>query len=142
MPRWFALDTLTPQSPPMLTTWVARTDDIGAAHAAASEPLGTIEPMSRGALDWLITLPADGALPLDGAGPALIEWHTDTHPASGLRDHGLALQRLEIFHPQPERVSRLLQSLQLDGPLVVSASPSARLVAYIDTPAGERRLGG
>ncbi|MBI2306245.1 MAG: VOC family protein [Rhodocyclales bacterium] len=139
-PRWFALDTLTPQSPPALATWVVRTADIRATQAAASEPLGNIEPMSRGALDWLITIPADGALPLDGAGPALIEWHTDAHPASRLPDCGLSLARLEIIHPQPARVSRLLQSLQLDGPLVVTASPSARLVAYIDTPGGERRL--
>ncbi|HEX5801583.1 MAG TPA: VOC family protein [Azospira sp.] len=141
-PRWFALDTLAADAAPTLATWVARTDDIGAAHAAASEPLGNIEPMSRGALDWLITIPADGALPLDGAGPALIEWHTASHPASGLVDHGLSLLSLEIFHPQPERVSRLLQSLRLDGPLVVSAGPTARLVAHIDTPAGKRRLGG
>jgi hypothetical protein len=78
---------------------------------------------------------------LDGAGPALIEWHTGAHPASGLKDYGLLLRRLEIFHPQPARVSNLLQSLQLDGPYVVSAGPAALLVAHIDTPGGTRRIG-
>ena len=97
--------------------------------------------MHRGTLDWLITIPADGTLPLDGAGPALIEWHTGAHPASGLKDYGLLLRRLEIFHPQPARVSNLLQSLQLDGPYVVSAGPAALLVAHIDTPGGTRRIG-
>lgn len=142
-PRWFALDTLAPQSPPTLATWVVRTADIAATHAAASEALGSIEPMSRGALDWLITIPADGSLPLGGAGPALIEWHTEAHPASGLKEHGLSLARLEIFHPDPERVSRLLASLELAAAVAVSAAPAgspARLVAHIETPWGLRQL--
>jgi hypothetical protein len=140
-PRWFALDTLAPDASPTLTTWVARTDDIHAAAAAATEPLGEIEPMSRGALDWLITIPADGALPLNGAAPALIEWHTEAHPATRLTDHGLSLVKLELFHPEPERVSRLLRSLGIDGPVSVAKSVVAvRLVAHIDTPLGLRRL--
>ena len=72
-PRWFGLDALGPRSVPALSTWVVRSTDIQASAAAASEPLGGIEPMSRGALDWRITIPADGSVPLDGAAPALIE---------------------------------------------------------------------
>lgn len=142
-PRWFALDTLGPQSQPSLSTWVVRTPDIRAAVAAASEPLGSIEPMSRGALNWLITIPTDGSVPLDGVAPALIEWHTDVHPAARLEDKGLSLAKLEIVHPNPERVSRLLSSLELDAPVsVVPASPgtSARLVAHINTRRGIRVL--
>jgi len=139
-PRWFALDTLTPDSPPTLATWVARTPDIRAAHAAASEALGEIEPMSRGTLDWLITIPADGALPLDGAGPALIEWQGDVHPARGLPDHGLSLALLELIHPDPARVTRLLASLVLDGPVAVTAGATPGLIAHIDTPAGRRTV--
>ena len=139
-PRWFALDSLGPQSPPCLSAWVVRTPDI---RSAASEPLGNVEPMSRGILDWLITIPEDGSLPLDGAAPALIEWQTDTHPAAKLEDKGLSLARLEIAHPNPERVSRLLSSLELDAPVSVAALPpgaSARLVAHINTPQGLRVL--
>ncbi len=142
-PRWFALDTLALQSPPTLATWVVRTSDIAASHAAASEVLGSIEQMSRGTLDWLITIPADGSLPLDGAGPALIEWHTDVHPASRLQEHGLSLARLEILHPDPERVSRLLASLELAAAVTVTAAAAAspaRLVAHIETPWGLRQL--
>lgn len=139
-PRWFALDALTPQSPPTLAAWVARTADIRAAAAASSEPLGAIEPMRRGTLDWLITIPADGALPLGGVAPALIEWHTDAHPAAGLPDHGLALAGLELLHPEPERVSRLLRSLGLADAATVSAAATPAVVAHIDTPQGRRRL--
>ena len=52
-PRWFELDSLNRDSPPRLAAWVARSTDIKAAVAAASEPLGVIEPMSRGKLNWL-----------------------------------------------------------------------------------------
>lgn len=142
-PRWFALDSIDPQSPPSLSTWVVRTANIQAAVAAASEPLGIIEPMSRGALNWLITIPADGSVPLNGTAPALIEWHTDLHPAATLEDTGLSLAKLEIFHPNPGRVSQLLSSLALDAPvsvLPVQSDALACLVAHINTPLGLRVL--
>ena len=139
--RWFALDELGAHAAPILATWVARTGDIRATAAAATEALGAIEPMSRGSLDWLITIPADGSLPLGGVAPTLIEWHTDAHPASGLDDHGLSLVRLELFHPAPERVSGLLRSISLEGPLTVERSAgSIRLVAHIATRQGPRTL--
>lgn len=142
-PRWFGLDGQRPDSLPRLSAWAVRTSDIHAATAACSEPLGKIEPMSRGALDWLISIPADGSLPVDGVGPALIQWHADAHPASRLQDLGLSLVQLELFHPEPERISRLLDSINLRGPFVVSeASPDMApcLVAHIETPDGLRRL--
>jgi hypothetical protein len=141
-PRWFGLDELRSNSLPALSTWVARTADIHAATAACSESLGNIEPMNRGPLNWLITIPTDGSVPLNGAAPALIEWHTDIHPASRLLDLGLSLAKLEIFHPEPPRVLRLLSSLGIEGPLSVSASVSAasHLVAHINTPQGLRQL--
>lgn len=142
-PRWFALDSLCPQSQPSLSTWVVRTSNIQAAVAAASEPLGNVEPMSRGALNWLITIPADGSVPLNGTAPALIEWHTDVHPAAKLEDKGLSLAKLEIAHPNPDRISRLLSSLELDAPVSVlpaQSGTSARLVAHINTRQGLRVL--
>ena len=140
-PRWFDLDRLTPQSLPTLSTWVVRTTDIRSAAATASEPLGLVEPMSRGALNWLITIPEDGSVALQGAAPALIEWHTDTHPAAKLEDKGLSLAKLEIAHPEPERVTRLLSALALDAPVsVVPTTSAARLAAHIQTSQGLRVL--
>lgn len=142
-PRWFSLDNLGPQSLPSLSTWVVRTTDIRAAVAAASELLGNVEPMSRGSLNWFITIPADGSVPMDGTAPALIEWHSDVHPAAKLQDKGLSLAKLEIHHPNPDRISRLLSSLQLEAPVSVLASAagaSSCLVAHINTPQGLRVL--
>ncbi len=141
--RWFGLDHLHPDAEPALQAWVARTPDIRTSVVAATEELGDIEPMSRGELRWLITIPNDGVVPLQGSGPALIEWESAVHPAAGLRDFGLALVEFTITHPDPDRVSRLLSSIDMEDQIAVSA-PAGRtasaLSARINTPQGPRRL--
>jgi hypothetical protein len=142
-PRWFGMDHLHAESKPALTTWVIRTQDMNATHAAASEDLGKIEPMSRGALNWLLMIPEDGSVPLDGVGPAVIEWHTDKLPASALENRGVSLVELQVFHPDPARVSRLLESVGFAGPVTVAgvaAGVAPYLRARIDTPHGIREL--
>lgn len=142
-PRWFGLDHLQPGAHPALSAWVVRCGDIYATAAACSEPLGKIKPMSRGSLHWRITIPADGWVPLDGVAPALIAWQGDVHPASTLPDFGFSLAELRIFHPQPHRVSGMLSSISLEGPVVVALPPdnsAPHLLATIATPQGLRSL--
>jgi hypothetical protein len=142
-PRWFELDSLPVNAQPGLATWVVRTTDIKTTTQTCSESLGKIEAMSRGPLNWLLTVTDDGSVPLDGVAPALIEWQIDEHPAANLEDAGLSLVKLEIFHPDPDRVSRMLASIDLDGPFLVSTSASdtsPSLTAHISTPQGLRRL--
>lgn len=142
-PRWFGLDLLSSDAEPALSSWVVRVADIKAATAAASEALGEIKPMRRGDLEWLITIPDDGRVPLAGVAPALIEWGTNRHPATGLEDVGLRLLELEIFHPEPERVKRLLTSIELEGPIAVSPlskGKGAHLRTVIKTQQGAVEL--
>ena len=137
--RWFGLDTLEPDTRPRLACWVARTDDI----VAAALPLGEVLPMSRGALDWRITVPADGSLPLGGAAPTLIQWDTPAHPAASLSDAGCTLLALELRHPEPARVQAVLDGLGLAEPgvaLSLRAAAEPGLVAQVRTPQGSRRL--
>jgi len=141
--RWFALDSLAADASPRLATWVARTADVHATAAVSSEMPGLIEPMTRGALHWLITIPADGSLPLDGIAPTLIEWQAEPHPAAKLEDLGLSLAKLELFHPEPDRITSLLKSIDCQGPVSVSPVPKGAapyLVAHINTPQGLRTL--
>jgi hypothetical protein len=142
-PRWFQLDEPDPSHPVRLATWMARTDGIYAAITASPIPLGEIEPMSRGQLNWLITLPADGSLPLQGIAPVLIQWTAGAHPTATLPESGCALVRLEGFHPEAKEVIRMLKSIGFAGGFRVSALPSDQkpyLVAHIQTPAGVRQL--
>ncbi|MEO6921081.1 MAG: VOC family protein [Collimonas sp.] len=106
--RWFPLDALNPDSQPRLATWVVRTNDIHAAVAVSPIPLGAIEPMTRGQLNWLITIPEDGGLPMDGVAPVFIEWQAQPHPAAKLQNLGCSLVRLEARHAEAEKLSGLL----------------------------------
>lgn len=143
--RWFGLDRLAQDDEPRLAAWVARTPDIRTASSACSEPVGSIERMSRGDLSWLITIPEDGSLPLNGAGPMLIEWPVDAHPVSRLPDSGCKLLRLEAFHPDAARVSAMLRAVRFNGPVHVSPlqpdSPPY-LAASIENDGIPRQLGG
>lgn len=145
-PRWFALDDPATLRAPRLATWVARTDDLRACPADVRAVLGAVEVMTRGAREWLITIPADGSLPMGGAAPALIEWQVPRRLAAlDMPASGCALSTLTVGHPEPGRVSTLLAALGLDGVVRVVASTAneaARLVAEIETPQGRRTLGG
>ena len=138
-PRWFQLDEPDSIHVPRLATWVARTDDIHAAASASPVPLGKIESMSRANFQWLMTVPGDGRLPLRGVAPTLIQWRSEAHPAETLKDLGCSLIRLEGFHPQAEKVTRMLAAIGFEGEFPLS-SGAPHLVAHIQTPAGPRQL--
>jgi len=138
-PRWFALDEREPL--PRLSNWVARVGGIHERSRALPEALGDVEPMTRGALDWLITIPRDGSLPLGGAAPAMIEWNAAEHPASRMPASGCALSGFELHHPEPARLAALLMALGLDDARLRVVEGAPRLIAEIDTPHGRRKLG-
>lgn len=141
-PRWFDLDTMSPDSPPRLAAWVVRTNDIGASASCCAAEFGCIEPKTRGAISWLITIPANGGLPLGGAVPALIQWQVETHPAKALASSGCSLVALEVFHPEPSHVISVLQCIGLESLPRVGRSAGAHplLVAHLQTPLGLRTL--
>lgn len=140
-PRWFGLDL--PGGRPGLSAWVARTDDIAATAAASPVPLGRVQPMSRGALNWQISIPDDGSTPLGGILPMLIQWEPGRHPAHSLPDAGCRLASLHGRHPQATLACDALRAIGFTGEYAVSA-PSRDtppgLVAHIQTPHGLRQL--
>jgi len=105
---------------------------------------GEIEPMSRGTLSWLITIPSEGTLIAGGAIPMLIEWSADHHPAIRLEDKGCALTRLDLFHPEVDSIVDTLDCLGLRADTRIRGLPTngrPNLVAVIDTPRGPRSIG-
>lgn len=147
-PRWFGLDDPAVQAAlrerPRLLTWVARSDDLGAAVAACVHDAGLPRPMQRDELHWQIAFPDDGALIEDGLVPPLIEWGSGVrHPARRLPDAGLRLRSLHGVHPDPARIRQMLAPLALTDVLALEAGRAgepARLQAEIETPDGLRWL--
>jgi hypothetical protein len=144
-PRWFGLDRLAAGAPPRLATWVARTSDLRGLADEVRPVLGEVETMTRGDLRWLITLTADGSLPLGGPAPALIEWPVGVHPASRLPDQGCRLVRLTAHSADASLLQRWFERLGLAGDVRVAALPvgaAPYLEADIQTPSGLHRLRG
>jgi hypothetical protein len=143
-PRWFELDRLSLDAHPRLATWVARTENMKAATGHCRGQFGHIEPMSRGNLKWLITIPPEGALIAGGVIPMLIEWRVEKHPATGLENKGCALKRLDLFHPDVAAVTEMLDCLALGDRVAIHELPTDAqpyLVALIETPRGPVSIG-
>jgi hypothetical protein len=140
-PRWFGLDHPEASLAPRLAGWVTRIGDIQTASTALSHAFGRVEEMSRGDLEWRITIPEDGSLPCEGVAPMMIQWTAGSSPANRLRNQGCSLLLLEGFHPQAERITCLLQIIGFKDSFVVSRLEAPGLVAHIQTPNGVRRIG-
>jgi hypothetical protein len=137
--RWFELDMLLPDARPRLATWVMRTNDIFKVTNATHAVLGVIEEMSRGALEWQITIPPDGRLPYSGLAPAVIQWKGEDHPASKLADSSVSLVQLAGHHPDAGFITDFLNAAHFEGPFLVvesTAEMSIGLKATFLTPNG------
>ena len=102
-PRLFGLDdpellALIAQRP-RLIHYVMRTGDLAAARAQLDYDPGVSEAMSRGTLNWRLTVPLDGRRQYAGVLPSLIDWGTTPHPARALPDSGIELLSLEVRAP-------------------------------------------
>jgi hypothetical protein len=136
--RWFELDKRELQDP-KLVAWVVRTSDI--YNTASKASLGSIEAMSRGDFKWLIGIPPEGQLIMNGAVPLMIQWLSGLHPCDSMNDSGCALIEMEIRHPAANEVNHTLERIGFASPLVqchVDEEPN--LIATIDTPGGIREL--
>lgn len=155
--RWFGLDS-DPirerlRDGPFLAHWAARVErpvDLSRWQAQYPDRIAPAIPMTRGALNWRLTVPDDGSLPAwqgeaaragDGLFPTLIQWDVANHPGVSLPRQDLALRRLRGQHPHAELLRQglawigatdLIEIEQTDGPPLLTAD--------IDTPAGPKTL--
>jgi hypothetical protein len=138
--RWFELDRpamqATLRASPRLIHWVARCADIDAARRACSVDPGAVHLMSRGELNWKITIPDDGRLSGAGVLPTLIEWEGARHPADAMHDAGVRLIALAAAHPEPAAMRTALVALGLGDVLQVTFAAAPRLAAMLRTPRG------
>lgn len=139
-PRLFGLDAAETQrrlvDGPFLAAWVAATDRLDAAITAAPW-LGTAVPMRRAGLRWRLTATPDGRPPFGGAGPALIGWEGDEHPARQMCDTGLRLARLACAVPDPRALQARLAEIGAERLIELSTGDGpARLSCVVAGPDG------
>lgn len=115
-PRWFGLDDQEHVRSDWaegrrLRGWVANTtslEDVAASHGAV---FGDRVALPADSPTFAFTIPADGALPLDGAAPSLIDHRGDTSHIATIPDLGARLCSFTLEHPEPERIAALYRAL-------------------------------
>jgi hypothetical protein len=144
-PRWFGLDDAAQvrcdwDAGRRLRTWVARTSELDAILDRMSPLLGRSRRVSRGDRAWSFGVRDDGALPLDGLAPCLIDWGGRGSPVPAMPDLGARLSSFVVEHPDPGEVERLHRDLGVVAPIAVRPGPRLRYEAVIETGEGTRIL--
>lgn len=144
-PRWFGLDDAARvradwDSGRRLRAFVARTDDLDGVLARHPGLFGSAMRMTRGALAWRFALRDDGALPMDGLLPCLMDWGPTGNPARAMPDLRARLTGFRVACPEPTRAADLYRTLGLSGAPEIEAGPALRFSAEITLPAGPRTL--
>lgn len=146
-PRWFNLDDPLIQKSlkkmPRLLTWVINTTDIDQSMQNAICSFGSKETITRNNLSWDISLPADGRLLAGGMLPYLIQWHDKNHPASNMKNLGISLIAINIYHPYPEWLRGILDSIGATN--LVNIHPleegqQTSISAIFNSPKGIRKI--
>lgn len=146
--RVFGLDHV---NAPALRDWAARPSpedpDVGelaAAVASVGVPLGGISVGSRRTpdnrlLEWRLSDPF--AERLGGTVPFLIDWQDTPHP-SRMSEPEVEFVEFGVGHPEPDRVTRVLEALGLDGAVTVERAGTPIRTLRMRTPKGEVVLEG
>ncbi|WP_298973143.1 VOC family protein [uncultured Roseobacter sp.] len=137
--RWFTLDEPATQERlaerPRALCWVVGTDDLDGVLAASPVDLGEVVLFTRGDRSWRLTVPRDGSLPMGGLLPAFIEWSPGPHPSTGQQDLGVTLEQIQLSHPDPDALTKMLEALNVDHLADVQEGPAALSFA-LNTPKG------
>lgn len=136
--RWFGLDHMDSSTQPAFITWVARTSSIQTAARALRWNPSCIETMSRGSLEWSITIPNFDDWKAQSCLPMLIQWGDERHPIDHLPDASVRLIGLELHSSDAAHTQEQLRELQFSPgtSFVVTESVHQRILAEFDTPNG------
>ena len=144
-PRWFSLDSPATKARlaagPAPLCWVLGVTDIRAAVDVCGYDPGRIITMSRGDLQWQLTVADDGSLAGAGVLPVLIEWPGGRNPAGRLPKTPVRLGRLTLTHPQSAMVEDVLNRLGVGGVATVSTG-DPMLAFHLEAPHGTVVLDG
>lgn len=129
-PRWFDLDNF--KGRPRLANWICEAADFDGALQFGMEAVA----MSRGDLRWDMGVPPDGSLPMGGAYPTVLRWHTEKPPGQRLAPSGCRLVMLTIRHPNADAVEQGLNGALQDPRVRFEVAPDFSLSAEMDCPRG------
>ena len=114
-PRWFSLDETKIKekikNSPRALCWVLEVDNLEDTVKNCGYNPGEILKLSRDDLTWKVTIPSDGKLVENGVLPILIEWTNNQHPSKKLNNNNVFLNKLALFHPEPNKIQNIISNL-------------------------------
>ncbi len=143
--RWFGLDDAAAvradwEEGRRLRGWVARTGNIDAVLARHGPVLGRKVAFTSANGSFCFAIPEDGALPLDGAAPSVIDRLGKPPSVAAMADAGARLESVILEYPEPARIAALYTALGIVNAPELHAGTRLRYRALIQTPAGLREL--
>tara|TARA_B100001093_G_scaffold323790_1_gene308960 strand:+ start:272 stop:883 length:612 start_codon:yes stop_codon:yes gene_type:complete len=131
---WYDLEVFS--GAPHIVTWVCETDRMQDHLKQLPYHVGKVLSVSRGTLEWNLTVPKNGSLPMSGCAPSLIDWKGAASPATKLPDRGYRLSSLTLSHPKPTKLANFIKFALNDPRIIFKKSKHVSLRAKIKTPAG------
>ena len=114
-PKWFSLDESNIKkrikNSPRALCWVVEVDNLEDTLKNCGYNPGEILQLSRDDLTWKVTIPSDGKLVENGVLPILIEWPSNQHPSKKLNDSEVSISKLNLFHPEPDKIKNIISNL-------------------------------
>lgn len=143
--RWFGLDETAAlcadwESGRRLRGWVARTSDLNTVLARHGGLLGQKVDFTSANGSFCFAIPEDGALPLDGALPSVIDRLGKPPSVAAMFDPGARLRGFILEHPEPARIAALYAELGIVNAPEIRTGERLRYRALIETPAGLKEL--
>ena len=143
--RWFGLDDQDQVRSDWaegrrLRGWVAGTGDMASLLATRRAIFGDEVPLPPADPSFAFAIPEDGALPLGGAVPSIIDRRGVPEPTTAIPDLGARLRSFTLEHPEPAAIEALYRDLAIDRPPAIVLGPKVRYRAEIETPTGMKAL--
>ena len=138
--KWFSLNESVIKekikNSPRALSWVLKVDNIEKTISKCGYNPGEIIQISRGKLNWKITVPSSGKLLENGVLPLLIEWPKDQHPSNNLKNNKVSINKLSLFHPEPSKIKNIIFNL-IESDLITVKEGVPRIEFILSTQNGQ-----
>lgn len=141
--RWFGLEDAKVMARlasegPYLSAWLCRSDDVRETVRLAKTDMGKVYTMRRGELVWQISIRDDGAVPMGGLHPIVIEWPNGPHVSTRMADLGCRFKRIVVRPPSGSPLRQALAAIGAEGLVRIEAPApgKAPVEAIVTRPDG------
>lgn len=126
--RWMGIDLL---ESPKLIRWAIKSDNLQNDQTILrkfNSEMGKIQPGSRqtasgNLLKWELIMPL--STPEVEVIPFVLDWsQSEMHPTEVLEPTPFKLKKIQLTHPEPEKISQLLNELDVKAALTKGVAPT------------------